>query len=1097
MRTVYLIPALVLQLTLPAATQDLESQLLAASPAELAEQARQFGDAQRGAVVFYQAMLACTRCHTAGDDRNQLGPDLTALGDDATDQHLIESVLQPSKAIREGYEPVTVSVDGVLVSGLLVSEDEDTVVLRDSARDYKQVSFARSELDGYRQGELSIMPAGMTNLLASKQQFLDLTRYLFEIRDGGSARARELEPDPALYAARPLPEYEANIDHAGFLRDLDREAFDRGRKIYERTCANCHGTHDQEGSLPTSLRFASQPFKNGNDPHTLYQTLTSGFGMMAAQTWMVPSQKYDVIHYLREAYLKDHNPTQYRAVDEDYLASLPAGTERGPAPSATNDWQQMDYGPSQVMTLEVGKDGTNFAYKGNAIRLDAGPGGVSQGRYWMLYDYDTMRVAAAWSGEGFIDWNSIHFNGRHAIHPRVAGEVHLSNPTGPGWGRPSDGSFEDERLIGRDQRRYGPLDRSWAQYRGMYYHGPDTIMEYTVGTTRVLEMPGVLTGKQDPTFTRTMNLGPRTRDLVLQVAHLDDAGADLATDGTVVWFGQLGANDPAEPTGSRTARLDGSNYFEVKETDGMNVGDGDFTLYARIRTEQDGTLVALTGPEPNQWVRDGLTWFVRGGRLTVDIGWVGAFQGQQRVADGMWHDVAVTYEAESGRIQFFVDGVPEDRVGELRREAPLDGAVLRIGFTTTEFPGKSPFEGTIQDLRIYNEVLGSDMIASDVTPAGHWPLTTVEDGYARDLRRSERDAKQLEIPGAASTLAAGRITVAGVEGDTDGVRWYAQGGDLRLHVPAGGDARNLTLWFGVADDRAGAEALTDSVVIDNPTQDLEPKTQGGPSRWGQPLESVALVGADEGPFAVDVLKRPTNNPWFCRMRLTGFDFTDGGDTAIVSAWDGSIWRVTGLGALPDEATAPGTISLHWRRIASGLFQPLGVKIIDGEIYVTCRDQIVILHDLDGDEEIDWYECFNNDHQVTEHFHEFAMGLQTDADGNLLYAKSARHAKTALVPHHGTLLRVSKDGQHTEIVASGFRAANGVCLNPDGTFIVTGPGGSLEPEEPHQLRRGGRLLREHVRLPRRDRRVGRGHAAAAGVDHQRVRPFTGRAALGGQ
>jgi hypothetical protein len=115
------------------------------------------------------------------------------------------------------------------------------------------------------------------------------------------------------------------------------------------------------------------------------------------------------------------------------------------------------------------------------------------------------------------------------------------------------------------------------------------------------------------------------------------------------------------------------------------------------------------------------------------------------------------------------------------------------------------------------------------------------------------------------------------------------------------------------------------------------------------------------------------------------------------------------------------------------------------LYVTCRDQICILHDLNGDGEIDYFENFNNDHQVTDHFHEFAMGLQTDDAGNFYYAKSARHALTALVPHHGTLLRVSRDGSRTDIVAKGFRAANGVCLNPDGTFIVTDQEGHWNPK----------------------------------------------------
>ena len=55
--------------------------------------------------------------------------------------------------------------------------------------------------------------------------------------------------------------------------------------------------------------------------------------------------------------------------------------------------------------------------------------------------------------------------------------------------------------------------------------------------------------------------------------------------------------------------------------------------------------------------------------------------------------------------------------------------------------------------------------------------------------------------------------------------------------------------------------------------------------------------------------------------------------------------------------------------------------------MTCRDQLVVLHDLNADGEIDFYECLNSDHQVTEHFHEFAMGLQVDAAGNFYYAKS--------------------------------------------------------------------------------------------------------------
>lgn len=1035
------------------AAQDLESQLTGVSPADLAEAARRFGDPERGAVVFYQRELACTRCHIPDEAANRLGPDLTALADEVTDEQLIESILNPSKVIRKGYEVVLLESDGEWITGLLVSEDAESVVIRDSSRNYKEVRFQRDEFDSYGQSPLSLMPSGLVNALASKQQFLDLVRYLIDLRDGGSARARELEPDPALYAQRALPDYESLIDHAGFIGDFDQGAFQRGEEIYNSSCVNCHGTRDREGSLPTSLKFASQPFKSGSDPYTLYRTLTEGFGMMVAQTHMVPSEKYDVIHYIRQEYLREHNPSQYFEVDQDYLSLLPEGSARGPQPPDRSEWLRMDYGPNQVMTMEIGDDGENFAYKGNAMRLDAGPGGVAQGRHWMVFDFDTLRVAAAWSGEEFIDWNSIHFNGNHGVHPRLAGDLHLANPTGPGWGRPADGSFEDTRLVGRDGRRYGPLARDWAQYRGMYYHGPDTVIEYTVGKARILELPGVIPSDDEPVFTRTFNIGARDQPLILQVAHRIDPLASLDTRGLTAWFGQLALSPGLPPNTeapTEALRFEGATYLELKDSTGLNLGTGDFTLKARIKTGQGGTIVAQTANQ-SEWAPDGLTWFVQDGHLTLDIGWVGAFGGSQPVADDQWHDVAVSYRQDSGEIQFFVDGEPDPLLGHLQRKEDLDDPVMRIGYTAANFPEPTFFEGQISEVLFFNSALKGKQVqdwkAGGTPPSGHWDLGSSIDGMVQDKAKEGHPLSVLE--GSSSNRPDGEegITVAGVEGQVNGMHWDSSNGDLRLHIPAGKDDRMFTLWFASSQDLDSARTIADQVVIDIPARDLTPKTKGGPSRWAQVLTAEAVIARNDGPFAVDVLKRPTDNPWSCRLRLTGFDFTDKGDTAILSTWDGSVWKVSGLNSLPEEANGDGeqTVAVTWHRIASGLFQPLGVKILRGKIHVTCRDQIVILHDLNGDEEIDWYECFNNDHQVTDHFHEFAMGLQSDTEGNLLYAKSARHALPALVPQHGTLLRVSKDGQHTEIVANGFRAANGVCINPDGTFIVTDQEGHWNPK----------------------------------------------------
>ena len=207
---------------------------------------------------------------------------------------------------------------------------------------------------------------------------------------------------------------------------------------------------------PTYLRFY----------HAMYQTLTRGFGLMAPQAWMAPQQKYDVIHYIREAYLRPDNASQFAAITGDYLAGLPKGDTFGPPPRTIEPWVTVDYGPSLIHTYEFGAGGSNIAQKGIAVRLDAGAGGVSRGRAWMVFEHDTLRWAGGWTakdtaGNSFIDWNGIQFNGKHQVHPRVVGEVHFQNPTGPGWADPETGSLADEqRVVGRDGKRYGPLPRS-------------------------------------------------------------------------------------------------------------------------------------------------------------------------------------------------------------------------------------------------------------------------------------------------------------------------------------------------------------------------------------------------------------------------------------------------------------------------------------------------------------------------------------------------------------------------------------------------------------------------------------------------------------
>ncbi|MDB6039323.1 MAG: Cytochrome c, partial [Verrucomicrobiales bacterium] len=595
-----------------------------------------------------------------------------------------------------------------------------------------------------------------------------------------------------------------DVDHASIIRSWDAQSLARGEKLYNSICITCHGNISQTGSLPASRPFWKEPFKNGNDPLSIYKTLSNGFGQMPAWTFLTPEQRYDAIQYIRETFVKPHNRSAYFEVTSEYLAGLPKGSGRGVKTPEMLEFEKgpkflrMDFGPALFWTLQVASN--NIAYKGIAVRLDEGPGGVSQGRAWMLYDHDTMRVAAAWTGDKFIDWRGIAFDGSHQTHSSIAGETAFVNPVGPGWANPESGTFTDPRFHGRDDKPYGPLPRAWAHYKGTFFHDNKVVIAYTVGDTEILELPGWEASGGASLFSRTLNVGKSSRDLWMRVAP-ENVSVSLATQ----------------------------NAATLVKTNG-------FTL-------------------------------------------------------------------------------------------------LRI-------------------------------------PANATPLKL-----------------KLLIGGAAMT--------------TD---------------PSQSFAHQFS-----------------------PATELSTLTHGGSPRWNPLLATRGKLGNNDGPFAVDELTPPPDeaNPWHTWMRFGGFDFFKDGQRAAICTWNGDVWIVSGINGELSQLT--------WKRIASGLFQPLGVKIVDETIYVTCRDQIARLRDLNGDEEIDFVENFNNDHQVTEHFHEFAMGLQTDREGNFYYAKSARHALPALVPHHGTLLKVSKDGATTEIVANGFRAANGVCVNDDGTFFVTDQEGHWTPK----------------------------------------------------
>lgn len=204
--------------------------------------------------------------------------------------------------------------------------------------------------------------------------------------------------------------------------------------------------------------------------------------------------------------------------------------------------------------------------------------------------------------------------------------------------------------------------------------------------------------------------------------------------------------------------------------------------------------------------------------------------------------------------------------------------------------------------------------------------------------------------------------------------------------------------------------------------DVRPLTQPGPRRWGEPLVTKGERGPDDGPYTIDTLTIPYENPYKALFFCTGLDFLPDGTLAVCTC-HGDVWLVRGI---DDTLTR-----LTWQRYATGLYQPLGLKVVDGKVVVLERGQLTRLHDRNGDGEADEYECISNGWDTGPGEHSYDSCLEVDAAGNYYFFKSG----DTDLPTGGCLLRVPTSGGKAEIFATGFRHPIGMGLSPDG--MLTG------------------------------------------------------------
>ena len=130
------------------------------------------GDPYEGRTVF---LSSCAGCHTLHGQGGQVGPDLTKFKRDDLDTLLL-NIVNPNAEIREGYENFLITTrDGRVVTGFLVEQDPQLVILRDLAG--QNVSLARSDIQEMKAAGVSLMPEGLLDAL-DEQQVRNLFAYL-------------------------------------------------------------------------------------------------------------------------------------------------------------------------------------------------------------------------------------------------------------------------------------------------------------------------------------------------------------------------------------------------------------------------------------------------------------------------------------------------------------------------------------------------------------------------------------------------------------------------------------------------------------------------------------------------------------------------------------------------------------------------------------------------------------------------------------------------------------------------------------------------------------------------------------------------------
>ncbi|GAB3189523.1 glucose/arabinose dehydrogenase [Micromonospora palomenae] len=196
-------------------------------------------------------------------------------------------------------------------------------------------------------------------------------------------------------------------------------------------------------------------------------------------------------------------------------------------------------------------------------------------------------------------------------------------------------------------------------------------------------------------------------------------------------------------------------------------------------------------------------------------------------------------------------------------------------------------------------------------------------------------------------------------------------------------------------------------------------------------------------------------------KVTGMDWLADG-RLVISTWggsdqsgtsqDGEVYILNNTGG----STGPGSVTT--KKIAGGLKEPMGLKVVDGVVYVSEKQRLTKLVDTSGDEVADRLDTVAT-WPYGGNFHEFAFGLlyqsgyfYLNLSVSINYGGATTNPQPA--PNRGTTIKVNKDTGAVSYVAGGLRTPHGIGWGPeDGIFVTDNQGGWLPSSKLLHVKQG--------------------------------------------